>query len=186
MAYEGKRYAGHRKHSEHTSHVDDCLKAGECSETGRQQFGEHIRGSDADRGAGEYEHAKGEQYGQSACQTGLFGNRGLNKIGIRNRDCLRKTEPQTSPNGAPFMNAEQSLRLLQHLVGPRFVITLPGLLGIIRIEGEILRLKIPLQIALPPPGVGRGRFPGVYPLIKAKVDSSRDAEPTCRPRSTEE
>src|SRR5712692_8801828 len=138
MAYKRKRYASHRKHSEHTSHVDDCLKPSECSETGRQQFGEHIRGSDADRGAGEYEHAKGEQYGQSACQIGLFGNRGVNKIGIRNRDCLRKTESKTPPNRAAFMDAEQSLRLLQHLVRPRFVVTLPGLLRIIRIEGEIL------------------------------------------------
>src|SRR5215510_2045522 len=47
---------------------------------------------------------------------------------------------------------------------------------IVGIKCEILCMKISLQIALPPPGIRRRRFPGMSPLIKSEVDTTRQTE----------
>src|SRR6185369_4316572 len=43
----------------------------------------------------------------------------------------------------------------------------------------MLRLKISLDIGLPPPSIRRRRLPGVYPMIKPEMNSARKPKPRC-------
>src|SRR4029079_6565868 len=102
----------------------------------------------------------------------------------RYRDRFWKAETQSLANRAPLVDSEQRLRLLQDLVRPGLVVSLSAFAGIIRINSQILLLKVAFQSPLPPPGVGRRSFPGMLPLIESKVDASGQAEPGLHSIST--
>src|SRR6185369_10900592 len=52
--------------------------------------------------------------------------------------------------------------------------------------GQLLGLKISIQVPLPPPCIRRRRLPGVYPLVEAKIDSPRNTESCSRFAGAEE